>query len=135
MISVRSKPLTLIAGTAIVSFGLTGCAGATTSQPAKSQAAGNSHDQGAQDTNAEVAAERAKLSTDDRALVEAQEWCVVSEDERLGSMGPPIKLDVNGQAVFICCKGCQRKALADPARTLAKLEELKAKKKSQAAKP
>ena len=79
----------------------------------------------------EVAAERAKLDPADRALVEAQEWCVVNTDERLGSMGAPIKLDIKGQAVFICCKGCKRKAEADPDKTLAKVEELKAKAKKK----
>ena len=76
----------------------------------------------------EVAAERAKLSPTDRALVDSQEWCAVSTDDRLGSMGPPLKLDIKGQAVFVCCKGCKRKAEADPDRTLAKLAELKNKK-------
>jgi hypothetical protein len=28
--------------------------------------------------------------------------------------------------VFLCCKGCEKKALADPDRTLAKVKELKA---------
>lgn len=79
----------------------------------------------------EVAAERAKLDPTDRALVEAQEWCVVQTDERLGSMGPPMKLDIKGQPVFICCKGCKRKAEADPEKTLAKVEELKAKAKAE----
>lgn len=77
-----------------------------------------------------VVAERAKLSPEDRAAVDAQEWCVISSDEQLGSMGPPIKLDVKGQAVFVCCKGCSKKALADPDATLAKAAELKAKKKA-----
>lgn len=44
----------------------------------------------------EVNAERAKLSLADRALVDAQEWCVVNTDERLGGMGPPPKLDIKG---------------------------------------
>lgn len=79
----------------------------------------------------EVAAERAKLAPDERALVEAQEWCVVSTEERLGSMGAPIKLDIKGQPVFLCCKGCKKKAEADPDKTLAKVEELKAKAKAQ----
>ena len=79
----------------------------------------------------EVAAERAKLDPADRALVEAQEWCVVSTDERLGSMGAPIKLDIKGQPVFVCCKGCKKKAEADPDKTLAKVAELKAKAKSE----
>lgn len=78
----------------------------------------------------EVATERGKLSTEDRALVDAQEWCVISHDERLGSMGAPLKLDINGQAVFVCCKGCKKSAESNPDKTLAKLEELKAKKKA-----
>ncbi len=78
----------------------------------------------------DVAAERSKLAPDERALVEAQEWCVVSSDERLGSMGPPLKLDIKGQPVFVCCKGCKKKAEADPDKTLAKVEELKVKAKA-----
>jgi hypothetical protein len=76
----------------------------------------------------EVATERAKLPPEDRALVDAQEWCVVSTDERLGSMGPPLKLDIKGQPVFVCCKGCTRKAEADPDKTLKTVADLKAKK-------
>lgn len=79
----------------------------------------------------EVQTERAKLSAEDRALVDAQEWCVVSTDERLGSMGPPLKLEIKGQPVFVCCKSCKRKAEADPDKTLAKVEELKAKAKTE----
>ena len=79
----------------------------------------------------DVAVERAKLSPADRALVEAQEWCVVSTDERLGSMGVPLKLDIKGQPVFVCCKGCKRKAESDPDKTLAKVAELKAKAKAE----
>ena len=87
-----------------------------------------------QQTSAEeIAAERAKLSPADRALVEAQEWCVISSDERLGSMGAPIKLDVKGQPVFVCCAGCKKKALADPDATLKKVADLKAKAKAEKA--
>ena len=52
-------------------------------------------------------------------------------DERLGSMGPPLKLDIDGQPVFVCCAGCKKKALADPKATLAKVAELKAKKQKE----
>ena len=79
--------------------------------------------------NDEITAVRAKLSPEDKALVEAQEWCVISTEERLGSMGAPIKLDIKGQPVFVCCAGCQKKAKADPDATLAKVAELKAKAK------
>lgn len=79
----------------------------------------------------DVAVERAKLGPADRALVDAQEWCVIQSDERLGSMGPPTKLDIKGQPVFVCCKGCKKNAEADPDKTLAKVEELKAKAKAE----
>jgi hypothetical protein len=80
-----------------------------------------------QDNEAEIQAARAELSPEDRRLVAAQEFCAVMSDKRLGVMGPPLKVMVNDQPVFLCCKGCQRKALADPDKTLAKVEELKAK--------
>lgn len=83
-------------------------------------------------TTDEVAAERAALPAADRTLVDAQEWCAVNNKERLGSMGPPVKLDVNGQPVFLCCAGCKKKALADPAATLARVDGLKSKKKDAA---
>ena len=105
---------------------LAGCADSKPVGPAVSAPAPSVKDAGKE--SAEVAAERAKLSAEDRVLVAAQEWCAVSTDEQLGAMGPPVKLDVKGQAVFVCCKGCQRKALADPDATLAKVAELKAKK-------
>ena len=77
---------------------------------------------------AELAAERAKLTPADRELVEAQEWCAVSEGSRLGSMGAPLKLDLGGKPAFVCCAGCRKRAEADPAKTLAKVEELRARK-------
>ena len=79
------------------------------------------------ETGDEVQTTRAKLSPEDQALVKAQEWCVISSEERLGSMGAPIKLDIKGQPVFVCCKSCKKSAEADPDKTLAKLAELKAK--------
>ena len=57
---------------------------------------------------------------------QAQVLCPISS-ERLGSMGVPIKVEVQGRPVFLCCKACQKSALADPAKTLAKLEKLKTK--------
>ena len=40
-------------------------------------------------------------------------------------MGAPIKLELDGKPVYLCCSGCTKKAQADPAATLAKVEELK----------
>ncbi len=72
----------------------------------------------------------AKLSAEDRPLAEAQGYCAVT-GEPLGSMGPPLKLMVNDQPVFVCCKGCEKKATSHPDQTLAKVAELKAKVKSE----
>jgi hypothetical protein len=38
---------------------------------------------------------------------------------------------VKDQPVFLCCKGCQKKALADPDKTLAKVKELRDKVKAE----
>jgi hypothetical protein len=46
---------------------------------------------------------------------------------RLGAMGVPFKVMVNGRPVFLCCSGCEAEALAHPARTLAKVDDLKRK--------
>jgi hypothetical protein len=76
----------------------------------------------------QIKANLAMLSPEDRALAEKQKYCVEQPDERLGGeMGVPIKLMIKGEAVFICCKGCEKHALKDPDRTLAKAKELKEK--------
>jgi hypothetical protein len=67
----------------------------------------------------------AKLSAEDRRLAEAQRFCVVENNGRLGSMGTPVKLMVEGQPVFLCCAVCEEAAKADPKKTLAKAEKLK----------
>ena len=79
-----------------------------------------------EDPDAKIRASLATLSKEDRELAEAQKFCPVLSDNRLGEMGPPIKLVVDGQPVFVCCNGCTKKALANPKETLATVERLKA---------
>jgi Cu(I)/Ag(I) efflux system membrane fusion protein len=74
-----------------------------------------------EDPDAKLAAALAGLSAEDRALVDAQKFCPVLKNNRLGSMGPPVKLDVDGQPVFVCCEGCKDQALDDPPKTLAQV--------------
>lgn len=59
----------------------------------------------------------APLSEEDRKLAEAQVICPVTE-VRLGSMGmgTPIKLEIEGRTVFICCEGCRDGWVNDPAK-------------------
>jgi hypothetical protein len=106
---------------------LAGCGGEKTTVAPVAVPATDSAPQASQ-PDEEVAAVRAKLSAEDHAMVDAQEWCAVSTDERLGAMGPPLKLDIKGESVFVCCKGCKRKAEADPDKTLATVASLKANK-------
>ena len=80
--------------------------------------------------DSDVAAEMAKLSPEDRKEAEAQKFCVVSDGSLLGSMGPPIKLDINGESVFVCCGGCKSAALKNPEKTLATVAKLKAENSS-----
>lgn len=60
------------------------------------------------------------LSTDDVKLVRQQTICPVAES-KLGTMGPPIKVDVQGRPVFICCEACREALLKEPAKYLARL--------------
>lgn len=61
------------------------------------------------------------LSREDLALVERQRICPVTEAP-LGSMGTPVFKFVAGRKVFLCCKGCEGRLLAEPARYLAILD-------------
>lgn len=88
----------------------------------------------AKDEEAEIQETLAKLKPEDRKLAEAQRYCPVMNDSRLGSMGPPLRVMIQNQPVFLCCKGCQKKALADPAKTLTKVKELKEKAAKEAKK-
>jgi Cu(I)/Ag(I) efflux system membrane fusion protein len=69
--------------------------------------------------------ELAKLSAADRRLAEEQRFCPILQTNRLGSMGPPVKIILDGKPVFLCCPSCEGKARANTQRTLDKVEDLK----------
>ena len=109
---------------------LGGCAGSTpapTNPPPPAQSGETGHDHESHEhgehsaESGDVAANLAKLSPEDRAAAEKQRVCPVS-DEPLGSMGVPIKVDVKGQSVWICCDGCREDLLAEPDKYLEKLK-------------
>ncbi len=66
--------------------------------------------------------ELAKLSPADAASAEKQHICPVT-GKMLGAMGPPKKMEVKGQTVWICCGGCEDSLLGDPDKYLAKLNK------------
>src|SRR3954469_1056808 len=71
-----------------------------------------------EDPDAKVKSALGKLSPDDRNLAIAQRFCPILPANRLGSMGTPMKVIIDGRTVFLCCPGCKDKALANPKRTL-----------------
>jgi hypothetical protein len=80
--------------------------------------------------DAEIIAARNQLDAEDRRQVESQEYCAILDKNRLGSMGKPYKVVINGQSAFLCCEGCKEEATAHSEQTLAKVEELKRKVKA-----
>jgi Cu(I)/Ag(I) efflux system membrane fusion protein len=82
---------------------------------------GTAHDHGA-GMEKEVHPNLAKLSEEDCLSAHQQAVCPVS-GEALGSMGVPIKVEVNGQTVWLCCSGCKSKLDANPKEYLAKLHK------------
>ena len=91
--------------------------------PKRQTAAAPSDKQNAEEQMIE--AELAKLAPADRQLAIAQRFCVTAEKSRLGSMGPPVKIMLEGQPVFLCCEGCEQAAKDDPKATLARATKLR----------
>ncbi|MFN3193969.1 MAG: hypothetical protein ACE361_25895 [Aureliella sp.] len=58
----------------------------------------------------------------DASAIAAQETCPVM-DKKLGGMGVPQKVNVNGKSVYICCAGCAKKLDAQPEKYLAMLSK------------
>ena len=64
-----------------------------------------------------------KATLADASAIATQNVCPVM-DEPLGGMGAPLKVDVKGKAVYICCAGCAKKLHATPDEFLAKLAKM-----------
>ena len=69
----------------------------------------------------------AKLSDTDRPLALAQKFCPIQKT-RLGSMGKPDRIEIEGQPVFLCCSGCADDARAEPKKTLDQVASFKKEK-------
>lgn len=80
-----------------------------------------------EDEDAKITSALSQLSPKDREAAELQNFCPVLPESRLGSMGVPVKIVVDGETAFVCCDGCKKSALAKPKETLKKVERLKAR--------
>jgi uncharacterized protein (TIGR02231 family) len=77
---------------------------------------------------AKIKTAMARLSPEDRKLAEAQVWCAIDQDSKLGSMGPILKEMVKGRPVFVCCKGCASEVRANPDEAIRLLDKIMARK-------
>ena len=98
------------------------------SSPVASTPAGESSTMGehVETDQAAITEALAQLSSEDRTLAESQKYCAIANGNPLGTMGTPLKIEVNGEPVFLCCAGCKTKALSNPEETLASVAKLKA---------
>lgn len=71
-------------------------------------------------TRRPASVEVVKLTEADRPYIARQGVCPVM-DVKLGDHGTPIKLVVNGQPLYVCCKGCIDKVQMNPETYLGKL--------------
>lgn len=62
----------------------------------------------------------AKLSPDDQQAATKQAVCPISGDP-LGAMGMPVKIDLDGHPVFLCCEDCRADAVKQKDQVLKKL--------------
>ena len=104
--------LLLIAGSLVGTAILAGCTQRNASQPASGNQASDNWKTG---LDADTVAALSELSDANRSAALAQKVCPVT-DKRLGSMGKPPKVAVEGQDVFLCCESCVAAAKADPAK-------------------
>ena len=111
---------------ALLALLVTGCTGASPAVNSEAQHGGHAD----QNSKVEREANFSKLPAEDRPLAEAQGYCAVTA-EPLGSMGAPLKIMIDDHAVFLCCQGCEQTAKSNPQQTLAKVEELRGKVKSE----
>ncbi len=118
----------LTAGAASTYFGASG--GPQSDHPATTAARPSM----TRDEDAKFQAMLAKLGPGDRAIVASQGYCPVLGN-RLGSMGPPVPIVLQGHKVFLCCKMCIKKAKANENRTLARAAEWASRTTSRAEHP
>lgn len=74
-----------------------------------------------------MAAALAELPQKDRTLAEQQHVCPIKPETPLGAMGPPTKVMIAGEPVFLCCADCVEEARKHPEKTLAAAKELRSR--------
>lgn len=120
-------------------LGIAGCRDAATSNPVASKQSSDAPAEAKktpEEEEREVQKNFARLSPEDRKLAEEQRYCPIM-GTRLGTdsdRGEARKIILKGEPLFICCHDCEEQAMLQPARTLARVKELKEKNRASSAK-
>jgi Cu(I)/Ag(I) efflux system membrane fusion protein len=64
-------------------------------------------------------------AADDKTLIARQKICPVTGN-KLGSMGKPVRANLEGQSVFLCCQSCDEHFLEQPDHYLARMQTISA---------
>ncbi len=128
-LTFASLAILAVVGTGLM-LGLVGCSDSTSTTPSPVAESTESHvdDHGhgahSHEGHDHQAMEQglAELSEADRKAAMQQHICPVTE-EMLGSMGTPIKVSLENQDVWVCCKGCVKKVTESPKKYLEKLAD------------
>lgn len=118
---MRSWTIAAVLGFALALWGVSGCQKSGTDSGAGSSEQKQQQESGSSTSTGGEAEGLAALSPEDRALAEKQGTCPVS-GEPLGEMGTPVKVEVDGKVVFLCCDHCRGKFDENPQEYLAKIE-------------
>ena len=112
---MKTMPLAFSLFLSVALSSVPGC-NSPSEPPAQTQGAGEGdHDHGSGDGKSDMEKMKenlAKLSAEDAASAEKQHICPVSGD-MLGTMGPPIKVHVKDQDIWVCCEHCIDKVKED----------------------
>ena len=103
-------------------LGAAAISGCARDEPAPPTGDTSNADAWQQGLDPDVAAALSELSKADRDIALEQRTCPVS-GKTLGSMGKPIKVNVQGEDVFVCCDACVDTIKENPDEYLAKLNE------------
>ena len=120
---LRSRDLVLMGIVAVIPFGM-GFPVIAQEKVVPAHAHNDGHD--AVKAEKKIAQSLSKLSGEDSKLAAAQRFCPIMQYGRLGAMGTPVKLMLEGKPVFVCCKGCVSEATENAKSTLAKAQKLTA---------
>lgn len=118
---MKNAIVSMVGVTLVSLVAFTGCSPQAENAPPKSAATSQPKPESSEEDMATMKAELAKLSPEDAASAEKQHICPVTK-KMLGTMGAPLKVDVKGTPIWICCENCRDELLANADKYLAEVK-------------